>query len=124
MNGWPKKEIDRMQMYQLLGKIYIQTVTGFGKMGLANFIRENGGDTVKTKYNFVAKALVRSGLLTKQGKRGRGIAYKWNIKDFGPVSIPIAEAMIAETERQIRIGASIKYYNKKARTLANLAEND
>lgn len=124
MNGWPKKEIDRMQMYQLLGKIYIQTVTGFGKMGLAKYIRENGGDTVKTKYNFVAKALVRSGLLTKQGKKGRGIAYKWNIKDFGPVSIPIAEAMISETERQIRIGASIKYYNKKARTLANLAEND
>lgn len=124
MNGWPKKEIDRMQMYQLLGKIYIQTVTGFGKMGLAKYIRENGGDTVKTKYNFVAKALVRSGLLTKQGKTGRGIAYRWNLKDFGPVSIPIAEAMIAETERQIRIGASIKYYNKKARTLANLAEND
>lgn len=124
MNGWPKKEIDRMQMYQLLGKIYIQTVTGFGKMGLAKYIRENGGNTLKTKYNFVAKALVRSGLLTKQGKIGRGIAYKWNIKDFGPVSIPIAEEMIAETERQIRIGASIKYYNKKARRLANLAEND
>lgn len=71
-----------------------------------------------------AKLVDRGGLLTKQGKKGRGIAYKWNIKDFGPVSIPIAEAMIAETERQIRIGASIKYYNKKARTLANLAEND
>lgn len=115
MSRWPKKEIDKMEMFQMLGKIYVQTVTGFGKMGLSQFIRQNGGPTVRTKYNFMARALVRSGLLTKKGKTGRGIAYKWNIKDFGPVSIPIAQAMIYETENQIRLSAKIKYHNRKKR---------
>lgn len=113
MNGWPKKDIDKMQMYSILAKIYVQTASGFGKVGLAQFIRQNGGPTVRTKYTFVAKALVRSGLLTKQGKHGRGIAYRWNLKDFGPVSIPIAEAMIAETENQVRIHVRTKRLNKK-----------
>ena len=113
MNGWAKKPMDRMEMYSILAKIYVQTASGFGKMGLAMFIRQNGGPTVRPKYNVIAKAIIRCGLLTKQGKCGRGISYRWNLKKFGPVSIPMADELIAETENQIRINAKAKRRNKK-----------
>lgn len=113
MNGWKKKPIDRMEMMQILGLIYGQTAAGFGKMGLAMFIRKNGGETVVHKYTFISRALVRSGLLTKKGNQGRGIAYRWNLKEFGPVSIPIANMMIAETEHQIRLDARNKRRRKR-----------
>jgi hypothetical protein len=37
------------------------------------------------------------------------------MKDFGPVSLLIADMMIAETENQIRIAARERYANRKAR---------
>lgn len=115
MSGWAKKPIDRMEMYDLLAKIYIQTSCGFGEMGLADFIKNNGGETIKAKHRLVSKVLVRSGLLTRRGEKGWGVAYKWNLKEYGPVSIPIAEQMIAETEHLIRVEARVKYQNKKKR---------
>lgn len=112
-NGWKKKPIDRMEMMKILGLIYVQTSAGFGKMGLAKFIFDNAGPTVKPKYAYITKALVRTELLTKSGNVGRGIAYRWNIKKYGPVSLPIADMVIAETEYQIIIGARIKRRNKR-----------
>lgn len=42
------------------------------------------------------------------------------MKDFGPVSLLIADMMIAETENQIRVAAKEKYENKKKRAQYDL----
>lgn len=119
-NGWPKKPIDRMDMMHILGLVYAKTAVGFGRVGLCRFIRKEARHGVKTKYTFVARAMIRSGLVIPDGQKGVACRYKWNMKDFGPASLLIADMMIAETEHQIRIAAKNKYYNRKARmTKAN-----
>ena len=112
---WEKKPIDRMEMLHILGIIYGKTAAGFGKGGLARIIQTESKPTVKTKYTFVLKALVRQKLILKEGKVGRGRSYRWNLKEYGPPSIPVAQMMIAETEHQIRMDAARKRELKKAR---------
>lgn len=112
---WEKKKIDRMEMLHILGIIYGKTAVGFGKGGLARIIQTESKPTVKNKYTFVLKALVRQKLILKEGKVGRGRSYRWNLKEYGPPSIPVAQMMIAETEHQIRMDAARKRELKKAR---------
>jgi hypothetical protein len=59
--------------------------------------------------------MLRIEILHMKGVRGRGRAYKWNLADYGPVSIPIAEMIIRETEHQINLDAARKRESKKAR---------
>lgn len=59
--------------------------------------------------------MIQSGLLIPDGQKGVACRYKWNMKDFGPVSLLIADMMIAETENQVRIAAKSRYYNRKKR---------
>ena len=112
-NGWPKKEIDRMDMMHILGLVYAKTAAGFGRVGLCIFIRKEARPCIKTKYTFVARAMIKSGLLIPDGQKGVACRYKWNMKDFGPVSLLIADMMIAETANQIRVAAREKYSRKK-----------
>lgn len=114
-NGWPKKPIDRMDMMHILGLVYAKTAAGFGRVGLCRFIRKEAKPGIKTKYTFVARAMIKSGLLISEGNQSVAVKYRWNMKDFGPVSLLIADMMIAETENQIRVAAKEKYENKKKR---------
>ena len=105
--AWPKREIDKMEMMHLLGRIYVQTMSGFGKgHGLEKFIRDNALPSVRVKAAYVLRALVKTGLVIKHGTVGRGRFYRWNHADYGPVSIPIAEMIIHETEHQARVVAA------------------
>lgn len=101
---WNKRIIDRMEMLHLLGMIYAQTSVGFGKVTLRKLIREQGKPSVQGKENDIVKALSTSGLLLYEGN-GRARRFRWNFKDFGAVSLPIADMMIHETENQVRIRA-------------------
>lgn len=118
-NGWPKKEIDRMEMMHILGLVYAKTAAGFGRVGLCRFVRKEGKATIVGKYTFVARAMIKSGLLIPDGQKGVACRYRWNMKDFGPVSLLIADMMIAETANQIRIAAREKYANRKAKMGSN-----
>lgn len=104
-----------MEMLHILGLIYARTAVGFGKGGLARMIQTESKPTVKAKYTFVLKALVRQNILFKEGKVGRGRSYRWNLKEYGPPSIQIAQMVIAETEHQVRMDAARKRELKKAR---------
>lgn len=118
-NGWPKKDIDRMEMMHILGLVYAKTAAGFGRVGLCRFVRKEGKATIVGKYTFVARAMIKSGLLIPDGQKGVACRYRWNMKDFGPVSLLIADMMIAETANQIRIAAREKYANRKAKMGSN-----
>lgn len=107
---WNKKQIDKMEMLHILGIIYARTAAGFGKVSLCKIIKEEGKPSVRSKVSSVVKALEATGLLLYEGftiKR----RYKWNFKDFGAVSIPIAEMMVHEVENQIRIRGR-RYYHE------------
>ena len=118
-NGWQKKEIDRMEMMHILGLIYAKTSVGYGRIGLCRFIRKEGKSTIRCKYTFVARALIKSGLLIYKGSQGVDRVYHWNFKDFGPISLQIADMIIKETAVQVRDAARIKYDNKKRRENEN-----
>lgn len=100
--AWEKRTIDKMEMMHLLGLIYARTAAGFGKVGLLKLIKEEGKPTLRGKCDIIVKALVRSGLLLYEGN-AKYRRYKWNMKEYGPVSIPIAEMMVLETEYQKRV---------------------
>ena len=110
-----KKPIDKMEMLHILGLIYARTASGLAKGGLARMIQTESKPTVKAKYTFVLKALVRQSVLFKEGKVGRGRSYRWNLKEYGPPSIPLAQMVIAETEHQIRMDAAWKREMKRLR---------
>lgn len=118
-NGWPKKEIDRMEMMHILGLIYVKTSVDFGRIGLCRFIRKEAKSTIRGKYTFVARAIIKTELLVSDDGKGVAIRYKWNFKRYGPISLQIADMIIKETEVQIRDAARIKYNNKKKRENEN-----
>ena len=114
-NGWPKKEIDRMEMMHILGLIYVKTSVDFGRIGLCRFIRKEAKSTIRGKYTFVARAIIKTELLTYKGSQGVDRLYKWNFKRYGPISLQIADMIIKETAVQVRDAARIRYDNKKKR---------
>lgn len=111
--AWEKRDIDKMEMFNLLGKIYCKTACGYAKLGLRSFITCYGGKTLQGKYNYIIKAIRRSGLLLPGEKQGRSQSYKWNMNKFGPVSIAVAERIIDETENQARIRQREYYHRHK-----------
>lgn len=114
---WEYKPIDKIEMFHLLIKLYGEIATGFGKVRLQKIIAEQGG-TLKAKAVPICKALTSSGLLLYEGgKKGR--RYRWNLKEWGAVSIPIAEAMCYETRRQRAIIQS-EYRKRRGRRLKSL----
>lgn len=113
MNGWEKKPIDRMEMMHILGIIYGKTASRLVNGGLARLIKTEGKPTVTVKYTFILKALVRKKIIIPDGKVGRRRAYRWNLKQYGPVSLPIADMIITETEEQIRMDAAKRRETKK-----------
>lgn len=114
-NGWKKRPMDKMEMLHILGHIYAMTASGFGKAGLQAFIQNNAKPTIAPKASAIVRAMLRVEILHMKGVRGRGRAYKWNLADYGPVSIPIAEMIIRETEHQVNLDAARKRELKKAR---------
>ena len=66
----------------------------------------------------MARAMLRIGLMTHEDGKGRTTTYRWNLKKYGPPSIPMADMIIAETAEQIRISAKERYYAKKEREKA------
>jgi hypothetical protein len=97
---WQKKPIDRMEMLHLLGLIYGKTGGRFERVGLRALIQQQGKPTVRPKVNFIIKSLLRNDILLAQGVSR---AYKWNLDKYGPVTLAMAEKVIAETERLINL---------------------
>ena len=110
--AWTKKPIDKIEMYHLLIKLYGMTAAGFGKVALQKLIMEKGEPSVRSKAAALTTALTTSGLLMYEGYGRRGRRYKWNLKQWGAVSIPIAEAMVHETERQV-LRKEREYHKRK-----------
>lgn len=115
--AFDKKDIDRREVLTLLGKMYALTATGKGRIGLTRYIQREAGPSITGKYTFMARAMLRIKLFKPEGK-GRATLYGWNLKDYGPPSIPMADMIIAETAEQIRIAAKKRYYAKKEREKA------
>ena len=110
--AWKKVLVDKMEMMSLLGLVYAHTAVGFGKVGLRQLIEKHGKSTVVPKRNFIIKAFVTTSLLLYEGKQGKARAYKWNLKDYEPPSILIAEMMITEAERLAKEKRK-DYYRRK-----------
>lgn len=121
--AWTKKPIDKIEMYHLLIKLYGMTAAGFGKVALQKLILEEAGLSVRSKASALTKALTTSGLLIYEGYGRKGRRYKWNLKEWGAVSIPIAEAMIHETRRQ-QVIAQNEYQKRRRRRLKSLTTNN
>ena len=116
--AYERKEIDRKEVLTLLGKMYALTATGKGRIGLCRYIQREGGPTIVGKYTFMARAMLRIGLMKRTEGKGRSTLYAWNLKQYGPPSIPVADMIIAETAEQIRIAAKKRYYARKEREKA------
>lgn len=116
---WEKRQIDKMEMFHLLGLIYARTAAGFGKVALQKLIFEEAKPTVRVKAVALSKALTASGLLIYEERGRKGRRYRWNMKQWGAVSIPIAEAMIYETYRQASKTQN-EYQKRKRRRLKSL----
>lgn len=116
--AYERKDIDRMEVLTLLGKMYALTATGKGRIGLCRYIKREGGPTIVGKYTFMARAMLRIRLITHVDGKGVATLYRWNLKEYGPPSIPMADMIIAETAEQIRISAKERYYAKKEREKA------
>jgi hypothetical protein len=110
--AWVKKPIDRMEMMHLLGLVYARTAPGFGKVALEKLIKDEAKPTVRAKARCVLLALTQSGLLL-YCKEKKNREYRWNMKEWGPVSLLVADAMIAETEAQIRRKGRMCYASRK-----------
>ena len=109
--AWDKKPIDKMEMLSLLGLLYAHTAMGYGKVGLRSLIETYGKPTVRPKRNFISKALVRTKVLLYEGKQGRARVYKWNLKEWGPPSLLVADAMIVQTDVEAKRKARIQWKN-------------
>lgn len=96
-----KKPIDKMEMMHMLGIIYAQTAVGYGKVGLQTLMEKYAKPSVKTKNRIITKAILESGLLFREGY-GHTQAYKWNLKEYGPPSLLIAEMLITLAEHIAR----------------------
>jgi hypothetical protein len=116
--GYEKREIDRGEVLTLLGRMYAKTATGKGRIGLCRYIKKEGGPTVVGKYTFMARAMLRIRLITHVDGKGVATLYRWNLKEYGPPSIPLADMLIAETAEEVRIAAKARYYAKKERMKA------
>ena len=93
--------MDRMEMYDLLAKIYLKTCIRFEKVGLRRFIEEVRGPTIRGKRMCVYAAMISMKLLLTEG-RSSGTKYKWNMKKHGPVSLFVADQVIKETIKERR----------------------
>lgn len=114
--AFEKKEIDRREMLMILGKIYAITGGRYGRIGLCRFIQKEGGETIRRRYTFLARAMLRIGMVIPDEGKGKVVRYKWNLAKFGPPSLALAEKMIFETEDQARISARDSYWARVART--------
>ena len=112
---WEKLPMDKMEMMHLLGLVYARTAVGFGKVGLVELIRKEAKKTIRPKRNFIVKAFVRSGLLEPAGL-GKAQGYKWNLKEFGPPSLLLAEMMICAAEDEVRKKRREYYANVERKT--------
>lgn len=99
--NWQKKPIDRMELLNLLGILYAQTAAGYGRVGLQTLMEKHSKPTVRAKRTSLTKAILESGLLFREGKAGY-TKYKWNLKEFGPPSLLIADMLITKAEMILR----------------------
>lgn len=118
--AWERQPIDRMEMLHLLGIIYAKTAAGFARVGLRPLIMKEGKPSVKGKMMPIIKALTSLDLLLREGNR-KSIRYRWNLKKYGAVSIPIAEMVIAEAQRQRNLTAVV--YKQKKTSTSNRTES-
>ena len=109
-----KVNIDRAEVLNLLGKIYAHTATGYARISLRRLITSN--QEVRTRYAELVTALIETKLLTAEG-RTSGIRYKWNMKEYGPPSLILADMIIGKM-RRIRNKREQHYYarTKRAKT--------
>lgn len=103
--------MDRMEMYEVMAKIYIMTCVHFHRFALGRFIKENSGPTIKGKFLHVARALVEDGFLLTEGNT-QAKQYMWNMKKNGPISLDVAEAIIAAATEKKRKASRIHARNK------------
>lgn len=118
--GYEKRDIDRKEVLTLLGRMYAKTATGKGRIGLCRYIQREAGPTIRGKYTFMARAMLRIGLMIHEDGKGVATLYRWNLKRYGPPSIPMADMIIAETAEEIRIAARKRYSARKERMKATV----
>lgn len=109
---YDRKEIDRVEMLKLLGEIYAVTATGYARVSLRRMITSKA--EVKSRYAELVTALIETKLLTAEGKTS-GMAYKWNMKEYGPPSLVLVDLIIGEM-RRVRCRRVKVYYHSKKRS--------
>lgn len=99
-----------MEMLHILGLIYARTAAGFGKVALQKLMLEEAKPTVRAKTAIICRALTQSGLLTYCRQKKNSL-YKWNLKEWGPPSLLVADAMIVQTDVEAKRKARIQWKN-------------
>ena len=85
--------VDENQLLIALGNIYAEVSAHAAYIPLYARIAAAGRD-VKRRKILIGKAIIELGILkvistTIPGKRGVRFTYRWNLKDFGPPSLPM-----------------------------------
>ena len=109
-----KKPVDRMEMLYLLGHLYAETAAGFGKVNLQRTINDAGAESIMTRRNLVMRSILRTGLmkLSVNDRRPRR-TYKWNLKDYGPPTLLIADMIINDMALLNREKALASYRRRR-----------
>lgn len=97
--------MDRMEMYSILGAIYVRTCVRFEKLSLIKIVAEKAKRTTSGKQKYIRAVLVKSRLLLTEGNTSSR-RYKWNTKKFGPVSLETADMIIKEIRQYTRTKAN------------------
>ena len=88
--------MDRLEVYSLLGAIYIKTCIRFERFSLSNLVEDKTkGKGIHGNKSYICSVLVKSGLLLTEGVTNM-TRYKWNKEKFGPVSLKTADMFIEQ----------------------------
>ena len=99
--SWEKKKIETKDMMHFLGVLYGMTAAEYKKVGLQTLIETRARQPVVAKCRPITKAILESGILLKKGY-GSSLSYKWNLKEVGVPSIPMADMLIEKTASVLR----------------------
>lgn len=111
------KPVDQGELFKVLGELYTKTAAAPAHIPLYSML-DKAGESVRKRKNIIGKTLVKIGLLQVvdervPGKRGICYVYKWNLKQFGPPSLDMAD-MINEKISEYVGDASDERMNRAA----------
>ena len=124
------KEVDRMELLIVLGRIYAKCSVYWTPLNLREIVKTNNAPTVRTKVSSLVSVLVRRQYLLRRGTNGHSYEYIWNRK-IGPPTLPMCSELIEQIKEEGRRVWREKYAKKVQKEkelrqleLENIQQND